>query len=260
MARRESAHAATPSATGSKHMSRSYTFVVLGEAEPAGSKKAFVPLHPKTKQPYRRPGGGIVVSVVDANPHAKGWKKRVAKIAHDECGAPLLTGPVKVTLVFYRERPQSHYGVSGLNKSGREAPFPTTKPDAGKLARGTIDAMTGVMYVDDAQIVEEIAIKRYGTPPRAEITVEEVATPEAENQNSLFAGLEPPAPWEIGASAASHQPPTPDRQARAHAGQPHRETFGAGTGHTDHNQSPDRSPWEQEDQTEKETEPPSGQK
>jgi len=241
-------------------MSRSYTFVVLGEAEPAGSKKAFVPLHPKTKQPYRRPGGGIVVSVVDANPHAKGWKKRVAKIAHDECGAPLLTGPVKVTLVFYRERPQSHYGVSGLNKSGREAPFPTTKPDAGKLARGTIDAMTGVMYVDDAQIVEEIAIKRYGTPPRAEITVEEVATPEAENQNSLFAGLEPPAPWEIGASAASHQPPTPDRQARAHAGQPHRETFGAGTGHTDHNQSPDRSPWEQEDQTEKETEPPSGQK
>jgi Holliday junction resolvase RusA-like endonuclease len=219
-------------------MSRSYSFVVLGEAEPAGSKKAFVPLHPKTKQPYRRPGGGIVVSVVDANPHSKGWKKRVAKIAHDECGAPLLTGPLKVTLVFYRERPQSHFGVSGLNKSGREAPFPITKPDAGKLARGTIDAMTGVMYVDDAQIVEEIAIKRYGTPPRAEITVEEVTTPEAENQNSLFAGLDLPAPWETKGTAADPQKASDGRPGLVSAAGKSDDRCDGGTSHSDQSGEP----------------------
>lgn len=175
---------------------KSYSFVVFGMAQPAGSKQAFVPLHPQTKEPYRRPNGGVVVSVVDDNKKSRDWKKLVAKTAREECGAPLLTGPLKVTMVFYRERPKGHYGVAGLNKAGREAAYPTIKPDVSKLARGTIDAMSGVMYVDDAQIIEEIAIKRYGSPARAEITISKVLAEQPdENQAELFQESEV-MPWE----------------------------------------------------------------
>lgn len=172
---------------------KSYQFTVWGVAQPAGSKQAFVPLHPKTKEPYRNKNGGIVVSVVDDNKKSKGWKRLVAKTAREECGAPLLTGPLKVTLVFYRERPKSHCGAVGLNKAGRETPYPITKPDSGKLARGTIDAMTGIMYQDDAQIVDDITLKRYGSPARVEITVEQIEVSDPNEQPALF---EVPAPWE----------------------------------------------------------------
>ncbi len=174
---------------------KSYRFIVFGTAQPAGSKQAFVPLHPQTKQPYRNKNGGIVVSVVDDNKRSKGWKRLVAKTAQEECGTPLLTGPLKVTLVFYRERPKSHCGAVGLNKVGRETPYPITKPDSGKLARGTIDAMTGIMYQDDAQIVDDITLKRYGSPARVEITVEQIEVPDPNEQPVLFES-EDKAPWE----------------------------------------------------------------
>lgn len=227
---------------------RSYAFTVIGHAEPAGSKKAFVPLHPKTKQPYRRPGGGVMVSVVDANPRAGGWKKLVAKVAREECGEPLLTGPLKVTMTFYRVRPQGHYGVSGLSKAGKETPLPITKPDAGKLARGTIDAMTGVIYVDDAQIVEEVSIKRYGTPPRVEITVEEIEPPEAHDQTSLFETLEPPAPWETAVTADAHQKASDDRPALVSAATDPKGMCDGGTSHSDQcGETVAPAPWDAQD-------------
>src|SRR6185369_13763572 len=65
---------------------KSFRFIVYGVAQPAGSKQAFVPLHPKTKEPYRNKNGGIVVSKVDDNPKSKGWKKHVAKVAREEYG------------------------------------------------------------------------------------------------------------------------------------------------------------------------------
>lgn len=233
-------------------MMRSYQFTVIGHAEPAGSKKAFVPLHPKTKQPYRRPGGGVMVSVVDANPHAKEWKKLVAKVAREECGEPLLTGPLKVTMTFYRVRPQGHYGVSGLSKAGKETPLPITKPDAGKLARGTIDAMTGVIYVDDAQIVEEVSIKRYGTPPRVEITIEEIEPPEAHDQTLLFETLEVPPPWEKEVAAAPHQQTAGHTQGQAGDGRKKRGTSDAGKSRNVRDRDLDRAhdeppPWDAQD-------------
>jgi Holliday junction resolvase RusA-like endonuclease len=134
-----------------------------------------------------------MVSVVDDNKRSKGWKRLVAKTAREECGAPFLTGPIRLTLVVYRERPKSHFATVGLNKKGRETPFPITKPDSGKLARGTIDALSGILYKDDAQIVEDFTYKRYGHPPRVEITIAELLVSEPYEQPVLF---EAPAPWE----------------------------------------------------------------
>lgn len=40
-------------------------------------------------------------------------------------------------------------------------PWPSVRPDADKLARAILDALTGVVYVDDAQVVRLDARKRY---------------------------------------------------------------------------------------------------
>lgn len=49
--------------------------------------------------------------------------------------------------------------------------FPTVVPDCDKLARSVLDAMTGILYNDDAQVVELHAFKVYSETPGAFIIV-----------------------------------------------------------------------------------------
>ena len=146
-----------------------YSFTVEGTAQPAGSKQAYVPLD-RDKQPYRRPNGGIVVSVVDANPKLKKWQHHVVATALERYQGPRFQGAVQLTIRCYAPRPASHQGTKGLSKLGRETPFPISRPDVLKLARGIEDALTGVAWADDAQIVVEHLEKHYGRP-RVEITI-----------------------------------------------------------------------------------------
>ena len=130
-----------------------------GEAEPAGSKQA----HVRGNRAY----------VVDANPRAKGWKERVAQAAGEQYDGPLLQGALGVSMFFYRPRPLGHYGTgrnAGVLRASAPA-YPTTRPDALKLARGVEDALQGVLYRDDSQIVLEQLFKYYGEPARCEVTV-----------------------------------------------------------------------------------------
>lgn len=148
-------------------------FIVHGHAEPAGSKNSYVPLHPKTKQPYRRPNGGIVVSTVDSNPRAKDWKAKVGKVAAAALNGIPALGPVMVEFTFYKVRPGVHFRTgrnSHLLKD--DAPrYPTVAPDVLKLARAIEDAMIGVVYKDDSQIVDEHLAKLFGDTERVEVTV-----------------------------------------------------------------------------------------
>lgn len=143
-------------------------FTVLGEPQPAGSKKAFV-------VPAKGGGRGRAV-VTDANKKAKPWQREVKQAASEAFSGELLRGPVALRLSFFRPRPKGHYGT-GRNaaKVKDSAPgFPTTRPDALKLARAVEDALTGVIWADDAQIVDETLLKRYGEPARCEIEVREI--------------------------------------------------------------------------------------
>src|SRR5690349_2337829 len=45
------------------------------------------------------------------------------------------------------------------------------KPDLSKLLRATEDALTGIIYADDAQIIGANIGKEYGSPERVEIEV-----------------------------------------------------------------------------------------
>jgi len=159
-------------------MAQGITFVVYGIAQTAGSKRAYVPLDRKTKQPFRRPNGGIVVSTVDDNPKGRDWRQSVASAALDSLNGDrgkLLTGALAVVVRFYRPRPKGHFNSRGeLNKAGRASVAPTTKPDATKLWRCAEDSLNKVIWSDDSIIVEQHVYKHWGEPARMEIEIREV--------------------------------------------------------------------------------------
>lgn len=49
--------------------------------------------------------------------------------------------------------------------------YPVKKPDAKNLLWGVEDALRGILYVDDSQLVDLDVTKRYGVNPGVEITV-----------------------------------------------------------------------------------------
>lgn len=149
-------------------------FTAFGLSQPAGSKRAFA-LRRKDGSIVTRPGGAPVVSVTDDNPKSKGWKDTVAWAAREALppGAhALLSGPLKVEFTFFRQRPKGHFRKDGsLSTEGLSKPYPTSKPDALKLARAAEDALTGIVWTDDALIVTEVLRKRWGDPPRMYVKI-----------------------------------------------------------------------------------------
>lgn len=133
--------------------------IVLGKPQPAGSKTAYV-----------KAGRAVVT---DANKKSKPWKKLVIEQAQARYGGVPLRGPIEVEMTFYRARPKHHFGT-GRNAEVLKASapaHPTSKPDALKLARGVEDALTKLIYEDDAQIVREHLTKAYGLPERCEVVI-----------------------------------------------------------------------------------------
>jgi Holliday junction resolvase RusA-like endonuclease len=136
-------------------------FFVPGKAQPGGSKKAFY--IPSLGRPV----------VTEANAKAAGWKQDVKVFAKQAYDGPLITGAVRVQCIFHVERPKGHYG-SGKNAGQVKASapqYPTSKPDSTKLFRSTEDAITGVIWKDDAQVVEQVVSKIYSNTPGAEIKI-----------------------------------------------------------------------------------------
>ena len=139
------------------------SFTVLGLAAPAGSKTAYAPKH-RDGSPVLRPNGSVMVTVADANKKAALWKREVAEAARQAYDGELLDYPLSLSLTFYRPRPKSHFGARGVRPSATL--WPTTKPDVLKLARAVEDALTGIIWRDDAQIVHEVLVKHWGEPAR----------------------------------------------------------------------------------------------
>jgi Holliday junction resolvase RusA-like endonuclease len=149
------------------------SFFVRGKPQPAGSKKAF-PIR-------RKEGGGWVgtgkIAVVDDNPHTKGWQAEVAyagAIAMEAIGVTLpWEDPLGLAVMFTLRRPKGHFGTgrNAHNLKPTAAPWPTTKPDATKLIRAIEDALTGIVWTDDARVVEQLATKCYGEPEGAHVQV-----------------------------------------------------------------------------------------
>jgi len=137
-------------------------FQVIGKAAPKGSTRGFVV----------RKGGRMHAAVTEDNPNTRPWaalvrdgaiQARAAWIHHNGLGmaAALMAAyprpaAVRIELEFVLPR------VTALPKR-RIVPH-TRKPDLDKLTRAIKDALTGVIWEDDAQVCAIVATKRYALP------------------------------------------------------------------------------------------------
>jgi len=140
-------------------------FFVAGIPGPRGSKKAF---------PFKRKNGTIGVAVSDANPKSRDWMNLVSTAATEAMqGREPFREPVALELSFVMPRLKGHYGT-GKNASVLKPSAPkwhSVKPDALKLARGTEDALTGIVFADDALVARESFEKAYGNKPGVYVRV-----------------------------------------------------------------------------------------
>lgn len=139
---------------------------IPGIAKPGGSKRAFA---------FKRADGSLGSRVTDDCKKNKDWRAVCALVAKQAMEGPPVTKPTPLALhvVFTMQRPRSHYG-SGRNAGTLKPDAPkvhTVKPDATKLLRALEDAMTGIVWEDDSQIVNQSVRKIYGDEPGAWVWV-----------------------------------------------------------------------------------------
>lgn len=134
-------------------------FTVFGVPQPQGSTRAFM-----------RKGARFPIVTSD-NPKLKGWRQLVAEGASRALAGGRgvqFDGPVKISASFFLARPKS--------LKGKVAPH-LTRPDTDKLLRGLGDALSGVLYRDDSQVVHVDVTKAYAGPdesPRVVVSVAEL--------------------------------------------------------------------------------------
>lgn len=85
-------------------------------------------------------------------------------------GREPLGGPVRITLRIFMEIPAS------WSKAKREAALqggvlPISKPDASNVLKAVEDALNGIAYIDDSQIIDATISKRYSAEPRIEAVI-----------------------------------------------------------------------------------------
>lgn len=99
---------------------------------------------------------------------SKEFKEKLKKLAIQMCPT-LSERALEVSIVFYMSTPKSK------PKKWRESPpAHTVKADADNLVKGTLDALTGILWKDDSQICMLSAHKVYSDNPRIEMVVHEV--------------------------------------------------------------------------------------
>ncbi len=81
--------------------------------------------------------------------------------------------PLRLSISAFFGRPQSHFRTNGQVKDSAPV-FHTSRPDADNVMKAVKDALKGVCWHDDAQIVEERIGKVYGDNPKMIITVGEM--------------------------------------------------------------------------------------
>ncbi|MGA9668433.1 MAG: RusA family crossover junction endodeoxyribonuclease [Terracidiphilus sp.] len=136
-------------------------FTVECEAIPQGSMKAVCTT--------KADGSPLAVLGAD-NPRTHAYRNQVgfaALHARSMAGVHEIFAaagvPVRVCVTFVFQKPKS---------APASRTRPTVKPDLDKLARSTTDALTGVLWADDAQVVEYSLNKIYGTLEHVQVSVQ----------------------------------------------------------------------------------------
>lgn len=101
----------------------------------------------------------------------RAWEGRAAKLALGaRRGMPLIAGPVRLELEILHAVPDGWpLWKKALALAG--AVLPTVKPDGDNVEKAVKDALNGVLWADDVQVVDAAKSKRYAAEPGVRITV-----------------------------------------------------------------------------------------
>lgn len=138
---------------------KEFTFLISGEPVPQGRPR-FV-------------SRGKFVQTYDPK-KSKDYKKLVKQQVKAQFHEDLLSGALNVELKVYRPIQKN------ITKKERElrlsgAHRPTIKGDIDNYFKAVTDACTGLVWIDDAQIVSTQSNKYYSDNPRVELVVYELA-------------------------------------------------------------------------------------
>ena len=105
---------------------------------------------------------------VYTTPKTRAYENIVKSTAIDN-RVPCVTTALRVELVIYKSIPKS------FSKKKRELAnegkiYPVVKPDIDNYVKSVLDGLNGVLFMDDKQIVDFRAVKRYSDSPRVEVT------------------------------------------------------------------------------------------
>ena len=104
--------------------------------------------------------------MVESSAKVRPWREAVRQEAL-KIGLVVSDQPIYLHLLFRFHRPKGHYNAKGQIKPSAPTTH-TTRPDLDKLARSTLDALTGVLFRDDSQVAFLVASKEYAMPGELE--------------------------------------------------------------------------------------------
>ncbi len=133
--------------------------------------------HPATRfsvfgKPIAWQRAGRNGSTYFSQPESAGYRQHVALVASAAMGRAGPHGtPIALTIRVFLTVPKSFTAWK------REAALsgairPSGKPDADNFAKAIMDACNGIVWSDDAQVVDLTVSKHYAADPRVEVTAE----------------------------------------------------------------------------------------
>lgn len=106
-------------------------------------------------------------------PKSREYKERVRECAMRVKPLKPFDGALRLNVVEYREIPKSWSKVKRADALNHRID-PITKPDTDNILKGIKDALKGIFWNDDAQVVDDRIQKIYSDSPRVEVEVIEI--------------------------------------------------------------------------------------
>ena len=143
-------------------MTNSIVVIVRSAGAPQGSKKNL--------------GNGVMI---ESSQRVKPFRQDVKYAAAEVIPADWdRAADMAVKVDFHFRRPQSHLTSKGaLTKKAPLYPIGRNIGDLDKLCRSLLDALTGVVFHDDSQVIDLVSRKRYSDSDQTIITIECLNSP-----------------------------------------------------------------------------------